>query len=114
MKTQSSDGIRDTMKNLKKKEGISEKKKAVKNTVSKAPEPSEILTFWKDEIEELQSTEFPSETQAIDFVLSRVLKRLSIHDSEGAYKDFLVHILELDPEMRERLSKDLRIKGKTN
>lgn len=77
-------------------------------------EPGEIssstLAFWAEEVGALSGMEYHSLDEAIDAVLSKVAARIpsGLTPEEAS---FLKQTLALDPEMKDRIVKLLKVKN---
>ncbi|NMC62799.1 MAG: hypothetical protein GYA55_06480 [SAR324 cluster bacterium] len=103
------------MNALKKKaEQVKQKERRSKaSSASKieAFRSSEALSFWQNEIQELKGMEFSNIQEAMEAVACQVLKGIGKSGDDTESKNFLIQLLELDPEFQQRLLEGLHIRG---
>ncbi len=72
---------------------------------------AEITSFWKQEIDFLESQRFESVSAAIDSLVDRVLVRLNVPEpQQQEVREYLVVLFATDPELQEELSSIVPIK----
>ena len=67
--------------------------------------------FWRAEIDGLKDSSFDSMEEAIQAIIDKVLKRLKLVDAgDQKLSAFLHSMIEMDPLLKEKLSRLLKIK----